>query len=110
MVMECNRRNSRQRDVELAPCVWAHPGAERWKRVGLGFVAAPRGEVGGAADRSVAGMNAIAFARNFPPPLAKSRGQKCELLERLGLLILAVSSLISDFQKIFLFPPDPNQF
>jgi hypothetical protein len=76
--------------------------------VGLGFFAAPRGEVGDAADRGVAGMNAIAFTRDFPPPLAKNRGKKCELLERLGLLILAVSSLISDFPKNISVPIYPK--
>ena len=75
---------------------------------GLGFVAAPRGAVGDAADRGVAGMYAIAFARDFPPPPAKNRGKKCELLERLGLLILAVSSLISDFPKNISVPTYPK--
>ena len=75
---------------------------------GLGFVAAPRGAVGDAADRGVAGMYAIAFARDFPPPPAKNRGKKCELLERLDLLILAVSSLISDFPKGISVPNYPK--
>jgi hypothetical protein len=76
--------------------------------VRLGFVARPRGEVGDAADRGVAGMNAIAFTRNFPAPLAKNRGKKCELLERLGVLIPAVSSLISDFPKDISVPTYPK--
>jgi len=41
--------------------------------VRLGFVAAPRGEIGDVADRGVAGMNAIAFARNFSPACQKPR-------------------------------------
>jgi len=36
------------------------------------------------------------------------RGEKCELLERLGLLILAVSSLISDFPKNISVPSYPK--
>jgi hypothetical protein len=43
--------------------------------VGPGFVAAPRGVVGDAADRGLAGMNAIAFTRDFPHLLAKNRGK-----------------------------------
>jgi hypothetical protein len=73
-----------------------------------GFVAALQGVVDDAADRGVAGMNAIAFARNFPAPLAKNRGKKCELPERLGVLILAVSSLISDFPKNISVPHYPK--
>ena len=42
------------------------------------------------------------------PPLAKNRGKKCELLERLGLLILAVSSLISEFPKDISVPTHPK--
>jgi hypothetical protein len=75
---------------------------------GLGFLVQPRGVVGDAADRSVACMNAIAFARNFPPPLAKNRGKKCELLERPGLFILAVPSLISDIPKNISVPHYPK--
>ncbi len=71
-------------------------------------VAQARGEVGDTADRSVPGLNAIAFTRNFPHPLAKNRGKKCELLERLGLLILAVSSPISDFPKNISVPTHPK--
>jgi hypothetical protein len=44
--------------------------------VHLGFVAAPQGEVDVAADRGVAGMNAIVFTRNFAPPLAEKPRQK----------------------------------
>jgi len=67
--------------------------------VRLGFVAAPRGVVGDAADRGIAGMNAIAFIRNFPAPLAKSRGKTVLVAGTARPLILAASSLISDFPK-----------
>ena len=50
-------------------------------------------------------MNAIAFTRNFPAPLT---AKLCELLDRRGPLILAVSSLISDFPKNILVPTRPK--
>ena len=71
-------------------------------------LAQPRGVVGDAADRGVAGMNAIAFARNFSPRLPKTAAKLWELLERLGLLILAVSNLISDFPNNISVPIRPK--